>query len=97
MKTVTTPVQGHYFYLFIFLLSGDVCTPKVSLTVRPGFLTVNLNRNHSMAHDLGGHLEHRVYYGKEGEPLQVRVLIQSENTHTAAELLKCCSHRFLPL
>ncbi|KAI3356621.1 hypothetical protein L3Q82_017833, partial [Scortum barcoo] len=54
---------------------GDSCTPEVSLTARSGTLTVRLSRNHSMALEYGDHAKHRVYYGKEGEPLQVRDLI----------------------
>ncbi|KAK2906413.1 interferon gamma receptor 2 [Channa argus] len=49
--------------------NGDTCTPEVSLTVRPGSLTVNLSRNHSLALEHGGHAQHRVYYAKEGELL----------------------------
>ncbi|KAK2839393.1 hypothetical protein Q5P01_013133 [Channa striata] len=49
---------------------GDTCTPEVRLTVRPGSLTVNLSRNHSLALHHGGHAQHRVYYGKEGKPLE---------------------------
>ncbi|XP_059199542.1 interferon alpha/beta receptor 1-like [Centropristis striata] len=49
---------------------GDSCTPDFSLTARPGTLTVNLSRNHSLALDHADHVGHRVYYGMEGEPLQ---------------------------
>lgn len=48
---------------------GDSCSPEVSLTPWPGSLTVHLSRNHSMALEHGGHVKHRVYYGKEGESL----------------------------
>lgn len=49
---------------------GDACTPEVSLTARPGSLTVHLYRNHSLAQEYGNHALHRVYYGKEGESLE---------------------------
>ncbi|XP_071341509.1 interferon alpha/beta receptor 1-like [Trachinotus anak] len=49
---------------------GDSCTPEVSLTARPGSLTVFLSRNHSLAEEYGDHVTHRVYYGKEGESLE---------------------------
>ncbi|XP_044071627.1 interferon gamma receptor 2 [Siniperca chuatsi] len=49
---------------------GGSCTPEVSLTARPGSLTVYLSRNHSLALEHGGHAMYRVYYGKKGEPLQ---------------------------
>ncbi|KAF1382204.1 hypothetical protein PFLUV_G00141210 [Perca fluviatilis] len=48
---------------------GDSCTPYFSLMPGPGSLTVHLSRNHSLARDYAGHAKHRVYYGKEGEPL----------------------------
>ncbi|XP_034550137.1 interferon gamma receptor 2 isoform X2 [Notolabrus celidotus] len=46
------------------------CTPQVSLSARPGSLTVNLSRNHSLAEDHVDNLQHRVYYNKEGETEQ---------------------------
>ncbi|KAF7656973.1 hypothetical protein LDENG_00033680 [Lucifuga dentata] len=49
---------------------GDRCSPEVRLAARPGFLTVYLNRNHSLALQHGDHAKHRVYYGKEGQPLR---------------------------
>ncbi|KAG7503256.1 hypothetical protein JOB18_034550 [Solea senegalensis] len=49
---------------------GDSCSPNVSLTARSGSLTVYLSSDHSMAHEHGDHVKHRVYYGKEGESLQ---------------------------
>ncbi|NP_001347691.2 interferon gamma receptor 2 precursor [Larimichthys crocea] len=49
---------------------GDDCSPEVNLIARPGFLTVMLRSNHSLAKEHGGHAVHRVYYGKEGEPLE---------------------------
>ncbi|GAA6219753.1 uncharacterized protein LOC108897140 isoform X2 [Lates japonicus] len=49
---------------------GDSCTPEVSLTARPGSLTVFLSGNNSMALEYADHAKHRVYYGKEGESLQ---------------------------
>ncbi|XP_026151054.1 uncharacterized protein LOC113123328 [Mastacembelus armatus] len=51
---------------------GDSCTPEFSVTARPGSLTVHLSRNHSMALEHGDHAKHRVYYGKEGESLQLK-------------------------
>ncbi|XP_034741092.1 interferon gamma receptor 2 isoform X2 [Etheostoma cragini] len=48
---------------------GDSCTPDFSLTPRSGSLTVNLSSNHSLALEYAAHAKHRVYYGKEGEPL----------------------------
>ncbi|XP_019955328.1 interferon gamma receptor 2 isoform X1 [Paralichthys olivaceus] len=50
--------------------NGDSCSPEVSLTARPGSLTVNLSRNNSIALENGDNVEHKVYYGKDGEPLQ---------------------------
>ncbi|XP_068602122.1 uncharacterized protein [Brachionichthys hirsutus] len=49
---------------------GGGCTPEVSLTARPGYLTVHLSRNHSLAREHADHAKHRVYYGREGEPLR---------------------------
>lgn len=49
---------------------GDSCTPELSLTALPGSLTVHLNRNHSLAQEYADNAWHRVYYGKEGEPLE---------------------------
>lgn len=49
---------------------GGSCTPDFSLTAGPGSLTVHVSRNHSLALDHEDHAKHRVYYGKEGEPLQ---------------------------
>lgn len=34
-----------------------------------------LRSNHSLAKEHGGHAVHRVYYGKEGEPLEVGKLV----------------------
>uniref|UniRef100_A0A8D3B2Z1 Fibronectin type-III domain-containing protein n=1 Tax=Scophthalmus maximus TaxID=52904 RepID=A0A8D3B2Z1_SCOMX len=50
---------------------GDSCTPEVRLTARPGSLTVYLSENHSMFVEHGDNAQHRVYYGKEGESLQM--------------------------
>ncbi|XP_068185276.1 uncharacterized protein [Antennarius striatus] len=50
---------------------GDRCTPDVSLTARPGYLTVHLSSNHSLAQEYADHAKHRVYYGREGEPLRM--------------------------
>ncbi|XP_040004408.1 interferon gamma receptor 2 [Xiphias gladius] len=49
---------------------GSLCTPEVSLTARPGSLTVYLSRNHGLAVEHEDHVKHRVYYGKEGESQQ---------------------------
>nr|XP_046259878.1 uncharacterized protein LOC124066979 isoform X2 [Scatophagus argus] len=49
---------------------GDSCIPQVSLTARPGYLTVHLSRNHPLAREYGDHARHRVHYGREGEPLE---------------------------
>ncbi|KAM9851012.1 interferon gamma receptor 2 [Aulostomus maculatus] len=46
------------------------CTPEVRVTARPGSLTVHLKENDSMNLEYGGHVKRRVYFGKEGEPLQ---------------------------
>ncbi|XP_029968498.1 interferon gamma receptor 2 [Salarias fasciatus] len=48
---------------------GDSCTPTVRLTARPGSLTVHLTQDHSLFHEHAAHATHRIYYGKEGEPL----------------------------
>lgn len=53
-------------------LPGDSCTPEFRLSARPGSLTVHLSGNHSLAVEHADHAKHRVYYGKEGEPLEVR-------------------------
>ncbi|KAG7239126.1 hypothetical protein INR49_030006 [Caranx melampygus] len=49
---------------------GDTCTPEVSLTARPGSLTVYVSRSHSLVQEYGDHIKNRVYYGKDGESLQ---------------------------
>ncbi|XP_042350049.1 interferon gamma receptor 2 [Plectropomus leopardus] len=49
---------------------GDSCTPDFSLTTGPGSLTVHLSTNNSLTLEHGDHAKHRVYHGKEGEPLQ---------------------------
>ncbi|KAM7407935.1 hypothetical protein PAMA_003606 [Pampus argenteus] len=46
---------------------NDSCTPDVRLTVRPGYLTVHLSRNHDLAREYADHGKHRVYITKEGE------------------------------
>lgn len=52
--------------------SGDSCSPKVRLRASPGSLTVHLYiTNHSLGQEYGDHAQHRVSYGKEGEPLKV--------------------------
>ncbi|KAM9346956.1 interferon gamma receptor 2 isoform 2-T2 [Symphorus nematophorus] len=49
---------------------GDSCTPTLQLTAFPGSLTVHLSRNHDLAQEYADHAKHRVYYGKEGTPLE---------------------------
>lgn len=49
---------------------GDSCTPDLSLTARPGSLTVRLRRDHILAEDNRDHAGYRVYCGKEQQPLQ---------------------------
>ncbi|XP_070694697.1 interferon gamma receptor 2 [Pempheris klunzingeri] len=49
---------------------GDTCSPEPTLTARPGSLTVHLNRNNSFATNNADRAQHRIYYGKEGEPLE---------------------------
>lgn len=49
---------------------GDTCTPDISLTALPGSLTVHLSRNHSLADEYADNARHRIYFGKEGEPLE---------------------------
>lgn len=65
-------------------LHSDFCTPKVRLSARPGSLTVHLSRNHNLAEEHEDHLEHRIYYGKEGETLQLYE--DSPSTHTLPKL-----------
>ncbi|XP_054644299.1 uncharacterized protein LOC129188166 isoform X3 [Dunckerocampus dactyliophorus] len=48
---------------------GNSCSPEVVLSAHPGFLTVHLSRNSGIALE-GYHVKHRIYFGKEGEPLQ---------------------------
>ncbi|NP_001348087.1 interferon gamma receptor 2 precursor [Cynoglossus semilaevis] len=48
----------------------DTCSPDVMLAARPGSLTVYLSKNHTLALEHADHVEHRVYYGKEGKGLQ---------------------------
>ncbi|XP_051258952.1 interferon gamma receptor 2 [Dicentrarchus labrax] len=47
----------------------DSCSPDVKMTAQPGSLTVHLGRNHDLAKEYADHAKHRVFYGKEGEPL----------------------------
>lgn len=47
----------------------------MSLAARPGSLTIYVNVSHSLLEEHGSHVKHRVYYGKEGESLQVRILV----------------------
>ncbi|XP_071370545.1 interferon alpha/beta receptor 1-like, partial [Centroberyx affinis] len=48
---------------------GGPCSPAVALSARPGRLTVQLSRNHSLALEYSDHAQHVVYYGREQEPL----------------------------
>lgn len=77
--------------LFVSALPGDACTPELSLTARPGSLTVDLSRNHSLALEHGDHAKHRVYYGKEGELLQVRKLVSLASIQHAASSCFMCT------
>lgn len=52
--------------------AGGLCSPQAQLTAGPGSVTVRLNRNHSLFLDHAAHAEYRVYFGPEGEELQVR-------------------------
>ncbi|KAM3607202.1 uncharacterized protein V6R79_003420 [Siganus canaliculatus] len=49
---------------------GASCTPEFRLTVRPGSLTVHLNKKHNLTDDYADHAKYRVYYAKEGDSLQ---------------------------
>ncbi|KAM6978353.1 interferon gamma receptor 2 [Tautogolabrus adspersus] len=60
----STPVQACSSH-------GDSCTPEVSLSARPGSLTIHLSRNHSLAQNHAAHAEHRVHYSREGETIQL--------------------------
>ncbi|CAN9498049.1 unnamed protein product [Ophioblennius macclurei] len=50
-------------------IHGDSCTPRVSLTARPGSLTVHLTEDNSLFYEHAAHASHDIYFGKEGEPL----------------------------
>ncbi|XP_072253912.1 interferon gamma receptor 2 [Leuresthes tenuis] len=50
---------------------GDSCSPVFSLTPGPGSLTVHLSRNNSLSRMYGDFAKHRIYFGKEGESLQI--------------------------
>ncbi|XP_020487634.2 interferon gamma receptor 2 isoform X1 [Labrus bergylta] len=50
---------------------SDSCTPEVSLSGRPGFLTIHLSRNHSLAQNHAAHAAHRVHYSREGDTTQL--------------------------
>lgn len=65
-------------------LNSDFCTPEVSLSARPGSLTVRLSRNHNLAEQHEDNLNHRIYYSKEGETLQLQEV--SHSTHTLRNL-----------
>lgn len=70
-----TYVNETSHFVFVFLFPGDSCSPEMSLAARPGSLTVYINVSHSLVEEHGGHVKHRVYYGKEGESLEVRILV----------------------
>lgn len=67
--------MGLLICVFVSPFLGDSCTPEVSLSARPGSLTVYVNISPSLVQDHGGHAKHRVYFGKEGESLEVRILV----------------------
>ncbi|XP_035532404.1 interferon gamma receptor 2 [Morone saxatilis] len=47
----------------------DSCSPAVRMTAQPGSLTVHLSRKHELANEHADHAKHRIFLGKEGEPL----------------------------
>ncbi|KAK5861590.1 hypothetical protein PBY51_022973 [Eleginops maclovinus] len=49
---------------------GLLCTPGFNLTARSGSLIVPLTEENSLAQNYAHNSKYRVYYGKEGEPLQ---------------------------
>ncbi|XP_068507732.1 interleukin-10 receptor subunit beta isoform X1 [Syngnathus scovelli] len=49
---------------------GTPCSPEVRLSARPGFFTVYLSRKNGIALE-GDHIKHRIYFGKEGEHLEI--------------------------
>lgn len=49
---------------------SDSCTPEVNLTAHTGSLTVILNKRHSLYRDYADGVNQRIYFGKEGEPLE---------------------------
>ncbi|CAJ1078870.1 interferon gamma receptor 2 isoform X2 [Xyrichtys novacula] len=51
-------------------LRADSCTPEVSLSARPGSLTVHLSRDHRLVESHADHAGHRVYVGIEGEEVE---------------------------
>ncbi|XP_056145458.1 uncharacterized protein LOC130120763 isoform X2 [Lampris incognitus] len=70
---------------------GDSCSPRFNLTSRPGFLTVHLSRNHSLALRHADHAKHKIYYGKEGQDLQkFRVATSSESIRELEEGVNYC-------
>nr|XP_057938432.1 interferon gamma receptor 2 isoform X2 [Doryrhamphus excisus] len=48
---------------------GNSCSPEVVLSANPGTLIVHLSRNSGISLE-GYHVKHRIYFGKEGEPLE---------------------------
>ncbi|XP_061580311.1 interferon gamma receptor 2 [Cololabis saira] len=50
---------------------GGLCSPEFSMTAAPGSITVHLNRNSCLFMDYADHSQHRIYFGKEGEKLQL--------------------------
>ncbi|XP_077583833.1 uncharacterized protein LOC144204018 [Stigmatopora nigra] len=48
---------------------GNLCSPEVGLSVRPGSLTLHLSRKSGITEE-GYFVKHRIYFGEEGEPLE---------------------------
>ncbi|XP_068428577.1 interferon gamma receptor 2 isoform X2 [Clinocottus analis] len=70
--------------------NGDSCTPDFNLTAVPGFLIVNLRRDHILAREHAAYIKHRVYYGKEGEPRQYEDSVASLTIHKPQEGQRYC-------
>lgn len=70
---------------------ADSCSPGVNLTTRPGFLTVHLSRDNSLSLENGDHVKQRVYFGREGEPLEpFRNVGSSMSIHDLQEGQRYC-------
>lgn len=50
---------------------GDSCTPDFNMTAWPGSLAVHLTGDHSLTSEHAGNAKHRIYFGKQGEQLQM--------------------------